>query len=75
MAETPDGFVVAVPAEIVLPDPKADPVGYARVREAVKRSMANDIEIAFVNDLRDRNPPRVNQAALAQLAHSEDDAR
>ena len=35
MVETSDGFVVAAPAEIVEADPKADPAGYAQVRQAV----------------------------------------
>ena len=32
MVETGDGFIVAVPAEIVEADPKADPAGYDQVR-------------------------------------------
>ena len=32
MVETADGFIVAVPAEIVEADPKADPAGYGQVR-------------------------------------------
>ncbi len=67
-AETPDGFIVAVPAEIVQSDPKADPAGYQKVRDALTRSIANDIELAYVRGLRDRAQPQVNQAALDRVA-------
>ena len=41
MVETPDGFVVAVPAEIVQADPKADPTGYSELRNTlIARSSA-----------------------------------
>ena len=67
-ADTADGFIVAVPAEIVQPDPKADPVGYKRVRDALTRSIANDIELAYVRGLRNRVQPQINQAVLDHIA-------
>ena len=35
MVETPDAFIVAVPAEIVEADPKTDPAGYDQIRAVV----------------------------------------
>jgi peptidyl-prolyl cis-trans isomerase D len=68
MVETGDGFIVAVPAEIVEPDPKADPAGYGRVQEALARGIGNDMEISFAKGLRARAEPRVNQKLLDQIA-------
>lgn len=64
MAETPDGFVVAVPAVVEAPDPKADPIGYRRIRDALGLALGNDVELLLVQALRAREPPRINQTAL-----------
>lgn len=64
MVETPDGFIVAVAADIQEPDPKADPVGYGQAQEALARALGNDTELLFVSALRDRARPRVNQRVL-----------
>lgn len=61
MVETPEVFLVATPAEIIQADPKADEAGYARIRDGLAQAMGNDVETAFVNALRDRAKPRVNQ--------------
>ena len=53
MVETPDGFIVAVPAEIVEADPKADPAGYDQMRQAVGRSVGDDLASVFADALRD----------------------
>jgi peptidyl-prolyl cis-trans isomerase D len=68
MVETPDGFVVAVPAAIDQPDPKADPADYAKVRQALMRAIGDDIELTFAKALRDRTPPKVNQKLLDQIS-------
>ena len=67
MVETPDSFIVAVPAEIVEADPKADPAGYDQVREAIDRSIGNDIVAVFADALRDRAQPRINQQNLDNI--------
>jgi peptidyl-prolyl cis-trans isomerase D len=61
MVETTDGFVVAVPAEIIEADPKSDPTGYGQVREAVTRSISSDIANVFADALRTRAAPSINQ--------------
>lgn len=67
MVETSDGFVVAVPADIVEADPKADPAGYSQVREAITRSISNDFAAVFADALRDRAQPRINQEVLNNI--------
>ena len=64
MVETGDGFIVAVPAEIVEADPKADPAGYGQVRQAVARSIGTDLASVFADALRARAEPRINQPVL-----------
>lgn len=64
MVETGDGFIVAVPAEIVEADPKADPAGYSEVRQAVARSVGTDLATVFADALRARAQPRINQPVL-----------
>ena len=66
MVETPDGFVVALPAEIVEADPKADPAGYDALRGGVTRSIAGDLASVFADALRARAQPRINQASYRQ---------
>ena len=44
-----------------------DPAGAAQIREAVTRSLNQDIEIAFASALRDRAQPRVNRVLLDNL--------
>jgi peptidyl-prolyl cis-trans isomerase D len=61
MVEMPDSFLVATAVEVVQSDPKTDEAGYARVSEGLAQAMANDAESAFVNALRNRAKPRVNQ--------------
>jgi peptidyl-prolyl cis-trans isomerase D len=67
MVETNDGFIVAVPAEIVATDPKADPTGYSQVRQAVTRSIGTDIASVFADALRTRAEPRINQTVLDNI--------
>jgi peptidyl-prolyl cis-trans isomerase D len=67
MVETPDGFLVAVLTEIQEPDPKADPVGFAQVRDALARASGEDIQNVFAAAVRDRSNPHINAAAIASL--------
>ena len=64
MVEAGDGFIVAVPAEVVEADPKTDPAGYNQVREVVARSIAGDLAATFADALRVRAQPRINQTVI-----------
>ena len=68
MVETADGFIVAVPAEIATPDPATDPIGYDQVRGALAKSLGQDVEAIFVQTLRDRAQPRINQQNLDSIS-------
>ena len=67
MVETPEAFIVAVLAEVIDPDPAADPSGYAQVRQAVTRSVGTDIAASFTEAVRLRANPRINQKTLDQI--------
>jgi len=67
MAETPDGFTVAVLTKVDDPPPSADPIGYARLREEVAAAMGNDIESTYAYALRLSMRPTVNQKLLDQM--------
>jgi peptidyl-prolyl cis-trans isomerase D len=62
MVETPEGFVVAQLVEIVPPDAAADKAGYDQARAAITRSLGNDMATVFVDAVRQRANPRINQA-------------
>ena len=64
MIETPSGFTVFVPVEIVSPDPKVDPAGYAQVRAGLTRSFGDDLELTFASALRQRSGVQVNETLL-----------
>jgi peptidyl-prolyl cis-trans isomerase D len=68
MVETPDGFVVATLAEIQDPDPKADPAGWSEIKEALGRTVADDLQSVFASAVRDRGNPHVTQATIDNLA-------
>jgi peptidyl-prolyl cis-trans isomerase D len=68
MVETPDGFIVAVPAEIVAPNRKSDPAGYDQVRAFLGRSLGQDVNEIFAQTLRDRAQPRINQQNLDSIS-------
>lgn len=72
MVETPDGFMVATLAKIDDPDPKADPVGEARLVDQINQQMANDMQTSFILGVRNAAKPRVNQALLDQLTQPGD---
>ncbi len=67
MVETPEGFLVAVPVEIVAPDPASDPLRYEQVRAAESRTLADDMGAAFSEALRLRANPSINQANVDQI--------
>jgi peptidyl-prolyl cis-trans isomerase D len=61
MVEAPDGFVVAQLAEVQKPDPAADKAGYDQARQAVSRSLSGDLASVFIDALRERAEPQINQ--------------
>ena len=67
VVETMEGFLVAVPVEIIAPDPAADPAGYEKLRAAVSRTIGNDLAATFMEALRLRANPRINQAIVDQI--------
>lgn len=64
MVETPAGFVVFAPAEIVSPDPKANQAAYAQVSDGLTRSVGDDMELTFAAALRQRAGVQVNENLL-----------
>jgi len=68
MVEQSDGFVVAVPGQIEAADPKSDPADYDQVRSVLARSLGQDVNEIFVQALRDRAQPRINQQNLDSIS-------
>ncbi len=64
MVETAEGFLVLTPVEIIAPDPKADPAGYQRLRQALSRTIGADMGRMFEEAVRLRANPKINQANL-----------
>lgn len=68
MVETPSGFIVAVPATIEEPDPKADAAGYRQVKDVLAGSLGADIELGLVRGLNERVKPQINTTMLDTIA-------
>ncbi len=71
MIETPDGFLVAVLAEIRTADPKADPLTWGRIRDAVSKGLGDDLQASITFALRDRAKPQVNRQLADSIAQPE----
>jgi peptidyl-prolyl cis-trans isomerase D len=67
MVETAEGFIVAVPIEILVPDPKDDVAAYEKMRTDLSRNIGNDFASVFQESLRQRASPRINQANFNQI--------
>ena len=67
MVETAEGFLVAVPVEIISPDPAADAAGYEQLRAAVAKTISNDLSSTMLEALRQRANPRINQTNVDQI--------
>jgi peptidyl-prolyl cis-trans isomerase D len=65
--QTPDGFVVAVPAEIQIPEPQQQPEVFANLRARLSRETADDLQQVFADALRARANPRINPTVLDQF--------
>jgi peptidyl-prolyl cis-trans isomerase D len=68
MFETPTGFEVAELAQIIPPDPKADPIGYGQVKDVLSRAIAQDMQELYTVGVRDRANPQITQQAIDLLA-------
>ncbi|MBS0562328.1 MAG: peptidyl-prolyl cis-trans isomerase [Proteobacteria bacterium] len=66
--ETPDGFVVAVLAEIKPPDPAQDAAMLNAMRTQLDRQTGDDVEELFADALRARAGVQVNQTVLNEVA-------
>ncbi len=64
MVETPEAFVVAQLAEMVKPDAATDKAGYDQARDAITKSISNDMTTVFVDAVRRRAKPQINQQAF-----------
>ena len=70
MVQTDTAFLLAVPDQIVRPDPKQDPAGYAELRSVLARSLAQDVAGSFADALRVRAAPRIDHAQLDSFINS-----
>jgi peptidyl-prolyl cis-trans isomerase D len=73
MVELPDAFVVAVPAEIKVPEATSDPTGYEQVRAALARALGQDVDEIFAQTLRERAQPRINRQNLDSISGQQAD--
>lgn len=67
MVQTGDAYLVALPAEIMVPDPSKDPEGYASMRDQVREAMARDTEVTFATAVRDRAGLQVNPDVVQSM--------
>jgi len=61
MVEAAEGFLVAQVVETVRPDRAADTAGFEQARAQLARSIGGDLSAVFVEALRKRAEPQVNQ--------------
>jgi peptidyl-prolyl cis-trans isomerase D len=67
MVETAEGFLLAVPVEIVAPDPAADKTAFDQLRTAVGRTLSDDLSATFTEALRLRANPSINHTVVDQI--------
>ena len=67
MVETVAGFIVAVPAEIVISNPETDKTAYDKMRLDLARNIAQDYVAVFQEAVRQRANPRINQTNFNQI--------
>ncbi len=68
MVETADGFMTAALVAITDPTSATDPIGYGEIRDQLASSIGGDIQQVLVGALRTRAHPRINVAAMQQIA-------
>ncbi len=71
MVETPEGFVVAQLVEVVRPDAAADKAGYDQARAAVAKSIGTDLATVFVEAVRQRANPQINQPNFDSIVQAQ----
>ncbi|MBB3882805.1 peptidyl-prolyl cis-trans isomerase D [Acetobacter oeni] len=64
MGEDADSFIVATVTGIVHPDPKADSLGYGRVRDGMTESLSSDITSAYIRSLEGRFKTKIIPAGV-----------
>ncbi|NHN85685.1 peptidylprolyl isomerase [Acetobacter musti] len=64
MSEDADSFIVATVTGIQHPDPKADSLGYGRVRDGMTESLASDITSAYIHSLDGRFKAKIMPAGV-----------
>jgi peptidyl-prolyl cis-trans isomerase D len=67
MQQTADGFMVAVLTKILQPDPAQDAQQLAGIRDALAKSLQNDVAESFLGGLQTREHISVDQKLLAQI--------
>ena len=67
MVETAEGFIVAVPAEIIEPDPATDQAGFDKMRTQLSQNIGGDYVSVFQEAVRLRANPRINQTNYDQI--------
>jgi hypothetical protein len=71
MVQTANSFIVAVPAEIELPNPSADPTGYATLQDTLSHSIGNDIATLFTNAVRVRANAKINHSNFDSVVQAQ----
>lgn len=71
MVEIPEGFIVAQVAEIVEPDAATDKAGYDQARAAISKSISNDMGTVFVDAVRRRENPQINQQGFDSVVQTQ----
>jgi peptidyl-prolyl cis-trans isomerase D len=71
MVETPEGFVVAVLADIQTAEPNTDPIGFGRTRDGLAKALADDTQSVLTLALRNRGNPKVNAGMIDSIATPE----
>lgn len=67
MLQTDTGFTVAALAKIVRPAPAQAPADYARLQQAMAKSLQNDVGESFLAGLQTRDKVRIDQNLFAQI--------
>ena len=71
MIQAPEGFVVGQLVEIVKPDAAADKAGYDQARAALSKSISGDLTTVFVDALRQRAKPQINQQGFDSVIQAQ----
>ncbi len=67
MVETAEGFIVAIAAEIIEPDSRADEAGFTKTRRDVGIGIARDVAAVFQQAIRLRSNPQINRTNFDQI--------